>query len=263
MVASAAAPVAPAAPDPRFVALARKEEAVVKAQQELAAAKAQHAKDLQEVADWKKRQENALRDPDSYLRPVYGDKWIEKLNEYALNARQVTPELIDAHVEKKLATLEQRIEEQRKKDETEAQSRKQADLDQQLSDWRNGVVESVKQAPEYELISAYEAWSLVPAAIERHFAATQKMLSPKEAAEQLEKDLEERARKTKKFSVSAGQKPGERPGSSSATISNAMTASTPSDNGDVAFLSWQDREKRAIAAAERIEAQRRASRATQ
>lgn len=249
-------------PDPRFVALAKKEEALVAGQQKLSSEKAQHAKDLQELAEHKKRMENALRDPDSYLRPVYGEKWIEKLNEYRLNANTVTPELLDQHIEKKLSALDQRLEDQRKKDKDEADNAAKAAADQQMTDWRNSVVEFVKGAPEYELINAYDAWGLVPHTIEAHFEQTKKLLSPKEAAEQVEKDLEERAKKTKKFGVQAAPKPGERPGSTSTTLTAAMTASTPGAQ-ETAGGTWEDRVARAVKAAEAIEAQRKARQATQ
>lgn len=244
-----AAPVKPVE-DPRIAAQLKKEQELVGKQQAFSAEREAFRKQQAEYAEYKQRQANALRDPDSFLKPIYGDKWIEKLNEYRLNANQVTPELIDAHVERRFSALE----EQRNADKAKLDAEQKAESERTEKEWSDGTVQYVKDnASTYELIEMNGAHTLVPQTIKAHYAQTGKILSPKEAADLVESEIEKQIEKnlaSKKWQARTA-KPGERPGSNTATLTNGHTAST--SRAEVVGSTEKDRMDRAIKVAEEYE----------
>lgn len=237
----AATPAPPAGPDPRFAALAAKETALRAERESL-------AKDKAELADWKRTRDNALRDPEAYLKPVYGDDYIKTLNEFALNGKTLTPELVDKRVEQRFSQLEQQKLEAQK----QADAERKAGEAQAIQEFNASAVAYVKQhASKYEFIEANDSYDLVPKVIEKHYAETQKVLSFEEAADLVEKHIEEqveRNTKTKKWAArSAAPAAGGKPAPSMGGMNGTSVGS------EKVGLSEAERMQRAIAVATQYE----------
>lgn len=245
-----------------YALLAKKERGLALKAHDLAQ-KAEAMRERQaEFEAWNKAKDNAKRDPVTHLKALYGDDWYDKLTEFKLSGGKVTPELVAASVDERLEAFEKKQEAQRLKDAEAAKAQVAAEEAKVLSQWRADVTGYVKQNAEaYELINHFEVHDRVTAKIESEFAKTQKLLTPKEAADLVEKDLEERGSKSKKLgkapatpapAVTTAEKrtdPLQR-----RTLSNDMTASTPATRPPP--VDDKERRKRALEAMDAVRASR-------
>lgn len=261
---AAAAPpepkVEPAKPEPRkpvgaeFARLARAEQQRVAKEQaakaeiaaeraKLDAERAEIEKSRAEAKEARETLERAKSDP-GYLEKIYGPDWYEKLTEYRLAGNKPPPDLavraVEERMEGRLSAFERKQEEDRKREiadrqkrDEEAKSSAEAEKQRVIEAFHAETVEFVKaHAEEYELTSLYEQHDLVPQVIEEHHRATGKILSAKEAADLVEKHLEEQVVKAEKSKRLGGRfaKPApapEPPPKPAPTLSNG-SAATPS-----------------------------------
>lgn len=258
-------PPPPTAGDPRFEALAAKERAFVADKSKFASEREALNKDREEYTNWKAAREARHRDPAAFLKQDFGDDWYERLTEYRLNGQKMTPELVNAAVEERLAERDRKAADERAK---EAAAEKQRQDEEHVAAWTRfqaDVTEFVKaKGDDYEFINLYGAHAGVVKLIEQTFAESGRILEAKEAADQVEKYLEEQVQKsleTKKWKartppppVSASPAVGEVKRTESAqqrTLTSAQTPIStppPPPSGD---LSEDERIKRAIDAGNR------------
>ena len=251
--APAAAPPPPSKPtqaDPRFLAAVQKEKAlrtkelsIKKAADELAQKQSQIAKDLEEAQALKKWKETASADPDTVAKGLWGDKYYDLLTKHRLGngadlaVQQLRKELAaeKESAAKQAAAAAEAQKAQVEKERAEAS----ADFNREISDFVS------EHAKEYELTSTLKSAQLIRQVIELTYSQHGKVLSTKEAADQVEKYLEEQiegALATPKLSAkwkkaeaaaeAAGKPPPKKPIEPAAptqarSLSNDMSASTP------------------------------------
>lgn len=241
-----------------YALLAKKERGLALKAHDLAQKQQAHKEREAEYQAWQTERASTKRDPVRFLEKEFGKDWYDKLTEVKLNGGKVTPELVLETIDERLGSFEKKHEAERLKAAEAEQSKVQAEEQRMLETWRADVAGFVKQNAEaYELINHFEVHDRVTAKIESEFAKTQKLLSPKEAADLIEKDLEERGAKSKKFGkapaapASADKRfdPQQR-----RTLSNDMAATTPAAKP----LPADDRErmKRALEAMHAVELSR-------
>jgi hypothetical protein len=235
----------------KFVALAKKERSALDAQGKLKAKEAELVEKEKKIQEYENSKLLAAQNPEAIAKQLWGDDWYEKLTEYVLKGGD-SPKLAQQAVSSEVAQLRAEL-----KAEKEAAVKAQQDREAALvQKFHSDAIEFVKSHAEtYELTNVNEAHHLVPQVMEEHFTATQKVLSFAEAADMVEKYLEDQVQKnlaSKKFQARAApKKPSEgepkQEKSTSKTLSNEMTA-----NASPSFLNndqfEEDRFKRAMAA---------------
>lgn len=247
-----------------FALLAKRERGLALKAQDLAQ-KSQALKDREaEYQTWQQERAAFKRDPSRFLTKELGEKWYDKLTEVQLNGGKVTPELVDAAVDERIQAFERKQEAERKQAQQDEASRVAKEHEEFFSSWRQDVAAFVKaQGDAYELINAFEVHDRVTAKIESEFAKTKKLLTPKEAADLVEQELEGRGSKSRKLGkATAAPAPAGAPRPSSETnppqrraLSNDMAASSqasrppPKDDAE--------RRARALAAMDEVERRRR------
>lgn len=199
--AGEAPPVTPPPPkeDPmgkRFAALSRKERELLTERQAIAAEKAALAAEKESHgADKTKMQKlvsavaAAKENPMAVLQEA-GITY-DQLTKYILNDGKASPE-------DRIAELDQKIENERleriRSEEARELAKQKADDDYivgMIDEYRKETEAHISSDPAaYELILAYDAQNEVFSLIRDHFAATGKVLSPEDAAKQVEADLE-------------------------------------------------------------------------
>lgn len=247
--------------DDAFAALAAKEKAHATAAQKLAADRAAFQKERDEHSAWKTAHESRLRDPEAFLKQDFGEGWYDKLTEYKLNGGKVTPELVSAQVDERFAALTKQQEDERAKVVEDEKTRAATEHQQAWQKFQDDTKTFVDSKPdEYELINLHGAHASVVAVIEKTYADTGRVLEAKEAADQVEKYLEEQIQKsleTKKWKSKAKLPPAvpgaeKRPESAQPrTLTNAHGAvSTPPPPSGPSTEA--ERMARAIAAGEAV-----------
>lgn len=249
------APKAPPKSD-AFAALAKREKAIVRRDQEIKAREQALAEKDRQFQEWQKSREEDDRTWQSNPLEALKKRNVsyEQLTNVILNGEKPTPEMVAAE------TARQQIEEFKK---SQAEERRQAAEAQQkaqeqqynaaLDQFRGQIKDFVStNSDQYELISLYDANETVLATIEQHWQKTKRVLDVKEAADLVEKYLDEQASKiqqTKKFQAKVQPQPkadskqttnAPRP----PTLNNNLSATAPASN---APLSWEERYKRAMA----------------
>lgn len=254
-------PVPEAKPDPRLADLLAKEKAYVTEKQKFAAERDAWTKERAELESLRGWRSGLVRNPDA-LKDVYGDGWYETLTDYRLNGAKVTPDLVAASVDAKLAEFEKRQKTERETAAEAARAQAAAEQKAVLDNFRADTAAFVKsKGEEYELINLHEAHNLVTQLIEDHFEKTQKILTAAEAAGIVEAHLAEQVRKsleTRKFKTPAAT-PGAAPKKQEQvaqprTLTNAhtgITAPPPSTPGDRP-LTEDERIARAVAVGEAV-----------
>lgn len=254
-------PAKPVVTDDAFAALAAKEKAFAASAQKLSTDKAAFAAQQAEYTSWKAARESRLRDPDAFLRQDFGEGWYDKLTEYKLNGGKVTPELVSAQVDERFAALTKQQDDERAKALDAEKARTAAEQQQAWQKFQEDTKGFVESKPDdYELINLHGAHASVVAVIEKTYADTGRVLDAKEAADQVEKYLEEQIQKsleTKKWKSKAQLPPAapgaeKRPESAQPrTLTNAHAAITtpPPPSGP---LTEAERMARAIAAGEAV-----------
>jgi uncharacterized membrane-anchored protein YhcB (DUF1043 family) len=239
------------APGVAFARLAKAERARVEKEQafkremeseraKLASERAEIQKALDEAKAIREAEAKAKSDPVGYLEKLYGADWYEKFTEMKLAGGKTHPDLavraVKEEVEGQIAALRREQEEARKREAEERQkaadaekTRIEAERAEVLQRFRAETAEFVKaHAEDYELTNLYEQHDLVAEVIEAHFAETKRVLSQKEAADLVEKHLEEqveKAAKAKKLASKFAPPPkAEEPPKPAPTLSNGAAA---------------------------------------
>jgi hypothetical protein len=194
---------APPAEDPRVAQLVQKEQALVKQQQALKAERDRLAKDIADANETRNLLQQAKRDPETVAKKLWGDSFYETFTEMRLNGQKVTPDLIAASVDERLASYEKKQQEDREKQLVEQQKQVTEEQSRIVTQWREDNRAFVTaHGEEYELINLHGWQDVVNNTIEDHFRKTQKIMSTKEAADYVEQYLADAVQKslaTKKF----------------------------------------------------------------
>ncbi len=210
--------------------IAKKERGLALKAQDLSQKAEAFKAEKAEFEEWKSLRANMKRDPVPFFKKEFGDDWYDKMTELRLSGGKVTPELLGEAMDAKIAALEKKHEEAKKKELDDQKTQVEREAQQSFNAWRDEVHSFVtEKADEYELINHFEAHDRVTAKIQSEYAKTQKLLSPKEAADFIEKDLEERGSKSKKFGKApAAPVPADKRNDPQQrrTLSNDMTGST-------------------------------------
>lgn len=227
-----------------------------------------------EYESWKAQRQQLKLNPAALLEAELGKDWYDKLTEYRLNGQKPTAELVSASVEEKFEALKKQQAEEKAAQQKSELERQDREGQEAMAKFRSDTIDFVKSKPdEYELIGLYGSHDLVPAVIEKHFNDTTerddqgrfikpgKVLSAKEAADMVEKHMEEqhtKAKAAKKFQAKTlpsdpVTSKRDDPQHRRTTLSNDMTASTPSALPPP--KTDEERRERALAAYEKAKAQ--------
>jgi hypothetical protein len=249
----------------RFAALAKRERALVRQQEELKAERAKLETRDREYADLQKGRDRQTE--LEALKKTNALKWLEAqgvtyqdITSLVLNDGKATPDMAVREVKQQFEAYKAEQEKAREDGVQAEKQRQQVEYDRVLEDFKvevTGYIDSNKG--EYELIALHDATSVVLSTIEQHFENTQKVLSIKEAAEMVESWLEDRIAKsldTKRLKSRMAAPPPTKdadtkpvpPSAQTRTITNSMTTSAPSL---LPAQTEQDRIKRALAALSR------------
>lgn len=280
----------------KFAALSRKERQVVAKQQELKAAEAKIAEErskmIAEVEAEKAKVQSEIKKVQEFeqlkkMNPLKAMEFLgytyQQLGEIFLNDGKPTPEQeinrvksemeerLEAYKREQLESAKKAQEEQElkaKKAQEEETKRIEAERLQVIEEFQTEINEYLLgNQDNYELINTNEQHDLVFATVEQHFEKTGRVLSIKEAADLVERFLEQQVEKnlaTKKLKAKVSppstakveQAPKEdtqvksqetapaTPVAKSKTITNDMTASSISKPADTEEERW----KRALAA---------------
>jgi len=225
----------------RFAALAKKEKLIFQKTEALKAAEAKQSELLKrlEAMEAKLNEADAVRKSGNPLEALkYFGQDYNRATEFALNQGKPTPEHMIKSIEEKFEQKFKSVEEQQRIEKENAAKAQQEQIAQAIESFKTDLKTYLNENSEtYELINFYGAQDMVFDTIEKHFEATQKILGMKEAADLLEKELEEQVEKalaTKKLSSklqtksteaspTKGAQPAEPRG-----LSNNMTSSAPS-----------------------------------
>jgi len=237
----------------RFAALAKREKSIVRRAQEIKQVEQKLQEQAKTLEEKMKIFEVAKTNPMEALKQLglsYQD-----ITNFVLNDSKITPDTEIKHVRTELESFKKQQEEkERLRLESETQ-RAQLEAQEVINDFKSNINEFLTSKPDdYELTTLHEAQELVYATIEEHFNNTKRVLSIKEAADLVEKYLEERieaSTKTKKLSSKfklADSKAEEKASPApSKTLTNQMSSSAPSM---LPAKTESDRIKRAMAALE-------------
>lgn len=210
----------------RFAALSRKEKEILNERQAIAAEKAAVEADKARMQKIVTAVANAKANPMALLTEA--GVTYDELTRYILNDGKPSPE-------DRIAELDNKLEEERRarisaeeKRELERQQADEAYITKMIDDYRKETNDHIASNPEaYESIIAYDAQDEVFSAIRDHFAETGKILSPEEAAKQVEAELDSIIEKTLKLNkVQAKLKPPE-PEPKKTTAEPPKTTRTP------------------------------------
>lgn len=222
----------------KFAALSRKEKMI---KQREAQVSQQQKQFEQQLAEIKAENERLKKEFDSYrtgmkqspLKKLREEGLtFEQLTEMQLNDENPTPEMLIKRTREELETgykseleaLKRQLAEEKQKAEKDAEERVVTSYKKQINDHISANTD------KYELISLNEAHGLVFDVVEEYYQNEGKILSVDEAADYVEKYLEDEARKVlqaKKFAAKGPQptKPSEKP--ASLTLSNELSAENP------------------------------------
>lgn len=265
----AVTPVEPPKPEPaspQFELLAKKEAQIVRAQmeskrerEEIAKEREAMAKDREEFQRYQERKKLAKLNPTVALED-YGLTY-EELTDFQLRGGTPPGEVIAKSVKEQLEAFKKEHEERftKEREEQKRLSEEQAAL--QIEEFKVNMTDYIKeQTDAFELINQYEQYDLVYQTIAEHWEKTKgeqrpRVLSTKEAAELVEKyleDLVDKGLKSKKFSNKlkpeepAPQTPQKMHEQMAKTLTNSMNStSVPSG---LPKQTEDDRIRRALAA---------------
>lgn len=253
-----------------FASIARKEAKLVQTQKAIKVQQEEMAQERAELNRYRALKTKAGEKPDDVLNEFGLD--YTKLTERKLNEGNPSPEYVKAELKQEIDQLRQeaKAREEAKQQEglRQAEENKKLVL-QKFSDNVNTFV--TENADAYELINLHGTQKLVEAVIEQHYVRTQKespvrvgkVLTIKEAADIVEKHLEEQVEKsvaTKKWQ--ARSKPTEKipeqksqnQSKSSPTLTNQLTPSAAPSMQPA--KTEAERINRALAKMEEIEKQK-------
>lgn len=254
--ASAANPSKDKADAARFAALAKQTREAYRVQQEAKQVREQLKTELAQVQAWKEAQGLAKTNPLAFLE-AHGLTY-EQLTQLMLAGGQDAPAAAAKAVEQRLEAKIQGIEAREKAAQDAAAARANEEAQQTLERHASEAVAFVTGASEkYELTNMLDMQEEVPKLIRLAWQKavkedpSAKPMTFEEAADLVEKHLEEqalKAQKAKKFQAKEAPKsapPGEKRSVESAgTLTNDLTAST--SGASVRYLSDQERVENAL-----------------
>lgn len=240
----------------RFAFLARKEKAIVQERARLKAEGETLAKQRQEYESVRQRQASYAQNPLNVLDDLAQVLGVDRKQAYEmltsgiLSDGKPTPELVAAQSRAETEKLRAEIEKLRKDQVERDQKNNETAQARAIEAYKSEIQDYLGQhAEEFELITTLGQYEeVVYETAEALYQQAGKVPTIKEAAEKVEKFLEEQAEKvskTKKLAARLAQKPKEEP----KTLTNALT-SAPSVLGG-APKSESDRIARALAALDR------------
>ncbi len=266
--APAPAAEAPEEPKPveraseRFAALARKEAEIVRRQREMKSREVELQKQAEAIKAFESFKQSAKLKPLDALKEL--GLTYEDVTSYVLNGEKPTPVDEARAVRDELEAFKKQQAEERARAVAAEKDRAARESASLIEQFRGEVRDFVaKNADAYELTALYKQEALVAQVIESHYAQQKgqekRLLSYAEAAEAVEKHLEDEVRKAqtaKKFAAKAAPAPdpATTPAATetqrkSTTLSNALTASTPAATNRA--RTEEERVAAAIAAMER------------
>lgn len=237
-------------------AIAKKEKQISATARKLSEERAQLQKDRAELEEFRKMRDGAKRNPDPFLKSVYGEKWYDALTEYKLADGRLTPELVAASVDEKFEAFRKEQEAERAKLAESSKAQAEQEYQEQLAQLSDSTKAHVeKNAAEYELINLYGSHALVPQLIEAEFERSGRVLSIQQACDYVEAHLTEQVKKAtaaKKFQATPGNtaEPKRNEPPQRRTLSNDLTASTASTQRQA--VSDKERWERAKAAMDEV-----------
>lgn len=245
-----------------FDVIARKEKAILRERQELAAQRQALELQLKQLEDWKGEQAKAAERKQAYktnpglLLEDHGVDY-NTLSEWKLNDNTPTPQMLIKQLEEKLAGFETKQEQQRAADE-EARKKAQAEHETQVvQDFREQISTFVGSKPDvYEYIKVNEAENLVFDTCEEYYNKTGNLLPIKKACDMVEEHLanivEKKLLSTKKLQSKLGSKTPTKSEEvqSPRTLSNNLTTTSSPYTG-LSPRTEAERLERAMAALEK------------
>ncbi len=227
----------PAQPESRFIsALAKEKKRALEASKLLESERTAR----QQLEARLKELEAKYAKPESPEEALsrYGFTY-DDLVSFKMNDNRYTPEMEIKGLKGEIENFKKQILSEKEQFQKQQREMAEAQKQQAIADFKGEIQETVKaDTDKYELINLNlepeEAADLIYSTIEAHFEKTKRVMQVSEAAELVEKHLEERALKlanTKKLAAKfAPQAKADAKGtpSSSKTLSNAVSSSAPS-----------------------------------
>lgn len=193
--------VARAAVNERFEALIRKEKEFVRRQQETKSKEQELLDKEAKIREFEAMKEKARLNPMAVLKSL--GLTYEQLTDFVLNDQKPTPADEVSVLKEEMSAWRRQMEEEKEQQLKARELEQQKNYEKAIEDFKASVNDFCSQnSDEYELINLHGGQELVYATIEEHFTKTQKILSTKEAADLVEKYLEDQVAKTletKKF----------------------------------------------------------------
>lgn len=238
------APTTPEAPkeelaSSKFAALARREKAAQIRVQEakeleakIAAREAAIAEKEARLEAFEAKRKGAKLNPKAFLDE--SGLTYQEITEYFLNDEKPTVSAETASIREEMNAWKKEQEDRETKAAEDAAQAAREAADAQIAAYKVRLTEFVTtNADDYELINLHEQHDLVFETIQTHFEQSKKVLSNKEAADLVEKYLEEQIEKsvsTKKMQSRFGKKEEptperDAPKGSSTTLTNTLTSS--------------------------------------
>ena len=185
--------------DSRFAALSRKEKAIIERERSL--------KEMQEkVTAWEAAQKSAKEDPTKLLEQA--GMTFDDLVNHMIGVKEDPKELT---VDDKYKALEEKIAAMEKAAVEKEQVSKQEEAEIAVQEFKQDISSFVESnADKFEIVNALGEHELIFQVIEQHYNETEEMMPLENAAELVEKNLEESIRKVmnlKKFSSEASSQP--------------------------------------------------------
>ena len=233
----------------RFAALAKREREVVKGKDALKTERVQFETERKELSDYKAAKQEAKSSPLKALE-LLGVTYKE-LTDFIMNDEKPTVDSRFESLQEKFDRLQKEREEEKKQVFESEKAKVNEQQQQVLEKWESGVKEFVKTNTErYELINLYDQTHEVIALVKGHYAQTQKILTSEQAADLVEKQLEEyvdQAKQTKKYKAKEMPQPkAESKPPISAQPRNLNNKMTPSASTGTPLLTREERIKRAM-----------------
>lgn len=207
----------------KFAALSRKEKMIFEREKQLKELEAKYK-------GYDSIDSSVKSDPLAFMQK-YGITYND-LTRLVLNDNKPTPDMEVKSVKEEMDKLRKEIAQK------EADAQKQQ-FESTISSFKTEIKSFVESAKDtFELLTMQDApEEIVYNVISEHFNKTQKILTHKEAAEHVEKYLEDEARKylsVKKFQAKTPEAPKTEatPKTTSATLTNNMDANAPTPSGN-------------------------------
>ena len=239
---------------PQFSALAKRERAILKRHQELKALEQSFSEREQRLKSFEELKARAKENPLKFIEEsgLTYDEITQKVLGQNNSTNQASPQessLNEVRDQMRQFMEEQRARDERLKLETETQTK--AQLEETIENFKSDLNEFIDQNLEtYELTKQFNAQNLVFDTIEAHYEKTGKVLAMQEAADLVEKYLEdeaERLSKTKKFSSKFLNKPSsdtQRQELSQSTQPKTLTNQATSSSSAPSFLTPKNENER-------------------